>query len=341
MATIYEVSELAGVSLATVSRVMNNSGRVSPKTRQKVLSAMEALEYRPNSVAQSLASGRSNCVGVLFSELHGPIFGAMVSAIEEELTKAGKTAIFAVGHSIRDKEKAGINALAKRNCDALILHVEAMTDQDLLEQKASGVPYVIINRRVKGLEESCITVDNERGGYEATTLLLEMGHRNIAYISGPLSWGDARARLAGHRRALTEYKVSFDESLMVEGDYHESGGSSAMQQLFAQDKAFSAVVCANDEMAAGVMDVIRSRGLSIPEDISVVGFDNARWSRYLFPKLTTINYPVREIGGMAARWVLKNVYAEESAEIQCVFEPSRVTRESAGPVAQTRGYDAR
>ena len=340
MATIYEVSELAGVSLATVSRVMNDSARVSPKTRQKVMSAMEALEYRPNSVAQSLASGRSNCVGVLFSELHGPIFGAMVGAIEEELTKAGKTAIFAVGHSHRDKEKAGISSLAKRNCDALILHVEAMTDQDLLEQKASGVPYVIINRRVKGLEESCITVDNERGGYEATMLLLEMGHRNIAYISGPLSWGDSRARLAGHKRALAEYKEPFDESLMVEGDYHESGGGSAMQQLFVQARVFSAVVCANDEMAAGAMDTIRTRGLSIPADISVVGFDNARWSRYLYPKLTTINYPVREIGSMAARWVLKNIYAEEGAEIQCVFEPTRVNRESAGPVAQMSGYEA-
>ena len=120
MATIYEVSELAGVSLATVSRVMNNSGRVSPKTRKKVLSAMESLNYQPNTIAQSLASKRSNCVGVLVSELHGPIFGALVSSIEQELRQAGKFTIFAVGHSDEAKEKEGINFLISRNCDALI-----------------------------------------------------------------------------------------------------------------------------------------------------------------------------------------------------------------------------
>lgn len=331
MATIYEVSELAGVSLATVSRVMNESGRVSAKTRQKVLSAMAALNYRPNSIAQSLASRRSNCVGVLVSELRGPIFGAMVSAIEEELTQYGKTAIFAVGHSDKAREKAGIEFLASRNCDALILHVEAMTDQDLVDQAVGTTPYVVINRNIKGLEKRCISLNNERGGYEATKLLLEMGHRNIAYISGPLSWGDASARFAGHQGALAESGIHFDEQLMIEGDYHETGGSGAMERLFREGREFSAVVCANDEMASGAMDVIHTRGLSIPDDISVVGFDNVRWACFLYPKLTTINNPVHEMGQMSARWVLKNVYEENGLEIQNVFEPTRVHRASAGP----------
>ena len=333
MATIYEVSKLAGVSLATVSRVMNNSGRVSPKTRKKVLLAMKSLNYQPNTIAQSLASRRSNCVGVLVSELHGPIFGALVSSIEEELRLAGKFTILAVGHSDEVKEKEGINFLISRNCDALILHLEAIADDYLLEQKNSVIPFVIINRNVQGLEGNCISLNNEQGGYEATKLLLDLGHRDIAYISGPVTWGDSIARLAGHKRALAEFNINFDEQLTIEGDYLVLGGNRAMKQLFERGIQFSAVICANDEMAVGALDVIRERGLSIPDDISVVGYDNVRWAPFLSPKLTTVNNPIRDMGRMAARWVLKNVYNEDKLTIQTIFEPEIVARESAGPVS--------
>jgi len=331
MATIYEVSELAGVSLATVSRVMNDSGRVSDKTREKVLAAMRELDYRPNTVAQSLASHRSDCVGVLVSEVYGPIFGSMLSGIEDELSRAGKFAIFATGHSDADKEREAIRFLISRNCDALILHVEALSDDYLLEQEDGELPFVVINRVVPGMETRCIVLDNERGGYDATRMLLDMGHRRIAYISGPLAWGDAQARLEGHKRALKERGCRFDERLLVEGDYQEITGSNAMVQLLQLGIPFTAVVCANDEMAAGAIDMIRSRGMSIPDDMSIVGFDNAPVSRYVYPKLSTVNYPVREMGRMAAHWVLQHAYDGNGVEIQHVFKPRLVERASARP----------
>jgi LacI family transcriptional regulator len=334
MATIYQVSELAGVSLATVSRVMNDSGRVSDKTRQKVLLAMEKLDYRPNTVAQSLASNRSNCVGVLVSEVHGPIFGAMLSGIDAELRKAGKFTIFATGHSDETKEKEAIRFLLGRNCDALILHVEALSDEYLLEQKDSPVPYVIMNRMISGMEDNCIALNNEQGGYAATHWLLELGHRDIAYISGPLWWGDASARFAGHQRALQEFGVPFDKRLMVEGNYHETGGGKAMKKLLEAELPFSAVVCANDEMAAGAMDAARAIGLSIPEEMSIVGFDNAPLARYLYPKLSTINYPITDMGRMAAHWVLKHVDSMDGAHLQHQFEPRLVRRASAMAVPE-------
>ena len=329
MATIYEVSALAGVSLATVSRVMNDSGRVSEKTREKVLAAMRELDYRPNTVAQSLASNRSNSVGVLVSEVYGPIFGSMLSGIEEELRKAGKFTLIAAGHSDEAKEKEAIRFLISRNCDALIMHVEAVSDEYLLEQKEGALPFIILNRVVPGLDDNCISLNNERGGYDATNMLLEEGHRDIAYISGPLTWGDAQARLAGHKRALREHGRKFDERLVVEGDYEEMSGSNGMTQLLQQGIPFSAVVCANDEMAAGAMDIIRGRGMSIPEDMSIVGFDNAPLSRHVYPKLSTVNYPVADMGRMAAHWVLQKVYGHNSVVIQHVFEPKLVTRASA------------
>jgi LacI family transcriptional regulator len=328
MATIYEVSELAGVSLATVSRVMNDSGRVSRKTTDKVLAAMKQLDYQPNSVAQSLASNRSNCVGVLVSEVTGPVFAAMLGGIESELREAGKFTIFATGHTDKDKEREGIRFMIGRNCDALILHVEALSDDYLIENQDGATPFVIINRSVGGLEDRCIVLDNEKGGYLATRSVIERGHRDIAYISGPLDWGDASERFDGHRRALREAGIEFDETLLVEGDYHEAGGGRALYGLLQSGTPFTAVVCGNDEMAAGAMETARAQALRIPEELSIVGFDNAPLCSYLYPKLSTVNYPVADMGRMAARWVLKNVYEQDSGDIQTLFQPRFVTRAS-------------
>ncbi len=334
MATIYQVSELAGVSLATVSRVINNNDGVRKHTREKVLEAMQALDYQPNSFAQSLAANRSNCVGVLVSEVYGAIFGAMLSGIDAELRAAGKFTVFATGHNDGDKEREGIRFLTGRNCDALILHVEALPDEYLLENASSSTPFVLVNRLVPGLEQQCVCLDNEQGGYAATHALLQMGHRQIAYVSGPREWHDAKERLAGHKRALKEYGLRFDPDLMVEGDYQETGGERAAAQLLNSGKQFSALVCANDEMAAGAMGAVRAAGLGIPEDISIVGFDNAPLARYLYPKLSTVNYPFTEMGRMAARWVLKNVYDDDAQDIQNKFAARMIHRASASSLAQ-------
>ncbi|MEX2124102.1 MAG: LacI family DNA-binding transcriptional regulator [Woeseia sp.] len=332
MATIYEVSTLAGVSLATVSRVMNNSAHVTDKTRQKVLSAMAELGYRPNSIAQSLASNRSNSVGILVPELHGPFFSTILSGIEAELRGARKHVIITVGHSDKEKEIDGIEFLMSRNCDALILHVDAVSDPWLVELSAGSTPIVLINRSIPAMASNCINLDNEHGGYVATKSLLELGHRDIAYISGPQWKKDANERLVGHKKALSEYGVRFNKNLMFEGDFHESGGSKGMAQLLQTGIRFSAVICGNDDMAAGAMDVARENGLAIPDDVSVVGFDNVNFAHFTYPKLSTVDYPMNDMGQMAARWVLKNVYEQGGLEIQNTFRPELISRASTGPL---------
>lgn len=333
MATIYEVSKLAGVSLATVSRVMNDSGRVTDKTRRKVIAAMEELGYRPNSIAQSLASSRTNSVGILVPELHGPFFGTMLSGIEAELRQARKHVIITVGHSEEEKEADGIEFLMSRNCDALILHVDAVSDDYLLQLRQGSTPFVVINRSVPGMDESCINLDNAFGGYVATKALLERGHTEIAYISGPQWKTDSNERLAGHKKALSEFGVAFNEELVYEGDFHESGGTEGMTWLIGQRTPFSAVICANDDMAAGAMVVARENGLNIPDDVSVVGFDNVIFSHFTYPKLSTVDYPINDMGQMAARLILKNVYQQKGYDIQNVFEPSLVDRASVKTIA--------
>jgi LacI family transcriptional regulator len=328
MANIYEVAELAGVSLATVSRVINPGAKVSDKTREKVLAAMEQLGYKPNSIAQSLATRSSNAVGVLVSELHGPFFGAMLSAIEKTFKAAGKFVLVAAGHSNEAQEREAIRFLVSRNCDALIVHVEALPDRALVEHDHEKTPLIVMNRKVRGLADRCFSLNNELGGYLATQSLLKLKHKRIAYISGPLDFVDAKQRLAGHKRALEEAGVKFDERLLHEGDYHETGGQEALNALFAKSVAFTAVVCANDEMAAGAMAAAHERGLELPRELSIVGFDDAPISRYVYPKLTTVHYPIADMAGMAARWVLKHVYEHEQVDVQQAFEPKLVTRDS-------------
>jgi LacI family transcriptional regulator len=330
MANIYEVAELAGVSLATVSRVINPGAKVSDKTRQKVLSAMKQLGYQPNSIAQSLATRSSNSVGVCVSELHGPFFGAMLSAIEETLRAAGKFVLVAAGHSKEEQEREAIRFLVSRNCDALIVHVEALPDKFLVEHNEKSTPLVVVNRKVRGLADRCFSLNNELGGYLAAQSLLRLRHKRIAYISGPLDFVDAQQRLAGHKRALAEAKVAFDERLLHEGDYHETGGSDALTHLFDTGIKFSAVICANDDMAAGAMAAAHDRGLKLPDDLSIVGFDDAPISRYVYPKLSTVHYPIADMSYMAARWVLRNVYQQEGVEVQQMFEPSFIARDSVG-----------
>lgn len=328
MATIYEVSKLAGVSLATVSRVMNKNARVSDKTKQKVLDAMNELGYRPNSIAQSLASNRANSVGILVSELHGPFFGQMMAGIEAELRTAGKHVIITTGHSEEDKEKDGIEFLISRNCDAIIAHVEAVSDEYLTELSQGKTPIYLMSRYVEALSNNCISLDNELGGYLATQAIIAQGHKNIAYIAGPQFKADASNRLRGHKRALEEHDIIFNENLFYIGDFKETGGSDGLKHFIDEKYDFSALVCANDEMASGAMKYAREHGYQLPEDLSVIGFDNVIFANYLYPTLTTIDNPIAQMGQMAAKMVLKDIYQQKNLEINRVFEPSLIARDS-------------
>ncbi|MEP1743496.1 MAG: LacI family DNA-binding transcriptional regulator [Kangiellaceae bacterium] len=335
MATIYEVSELAGVSLATVSRVMNKNARVSEKTRDKVLAAMKELGYRPNTIARSLASNRSDSVGILVSELRGLFYSQMMSGIEEVLRASEKHVIIAAGHSEEAEEIDGIEFLIGRRCDALILHVESVSDEYLIDLAKGSIPVVLINRHIPEIADRCISLDNELGGYMSAKALLEKGHRKIAYISGPLWKHDASERFKGHKRALKEYGATYSERLFFEGDYSEKAGVNGLSHLLKQGEDFTGLVCANDYMASGAMTMAREEKLQLPEQLSIVGFDNIIFAAHLYPKLSTINYPLGRMARATAHWVLKNVYKQKNlAEIQNLFEPEFIARDSIATIKE-------
>lgn len=328
MATIYEVSKLAGVSLATVSRVMNNNAKVSDKTRKKVVDAMNELGYKPNTIAQSLASSRTNSVGLLVSELHGPFYGIMMSGVESELRKAHKHVIIAAGHADADYEKESIEFLISKKCDALILHVEAVSDEYLIELCKGELPVILLNRFIPQIKDRCIGVDNEHGGYLACKYLINQGHNKFAYIAGPSWKRDSSDRLKGHIRALEEHNLTLNPALIFEGDFMESGGRMGMEYLLSKKQPFTAVVCANDEMASGAIQVARDHQISIPNEISLLGFDNISFTSYMYPKLSTVDNPVNAMGRMAVKWVLNHAY-QQNHFIQNLYKPELVIRDSA------------
>ena len=325
--TIYEVAERAGVSLSTVSRVLNGKSSVNKALKERVDQAVKELNYRPNSVARSLANSRTDSVGVLVPELNVPFFGDLMQAVESTLRAQDKHVIITVGRNCLETEKDAVDFLISRNCDALIMHAEALPDDYLLDLNQNKLPIALVNRKVDGLPNACITLDNEKGGYLATRHLLELGHKNIAYISGPAYKADACLRLKGHERALIEAGLSVNPQLVFNGNYSEEDGKIGLLELMARDLPFSALVCANDWMASGAISCARDLGMSLPQDLSIVGFDDVVFAHHVFPRLTTISNPVAGMAEMSAKYILNKVYGQDH-NVQHCFEPSLVVRES-------------
>ena len=248
MATIKDVSQLANVSISTVSRVINNTAQVAPEKREAVLAAMKELSFRPNSFAQALVSKRSNCIGVLVGDLcGGPFFAQMMRGIESMVDKANKFTIVVSGNHDATRERHAIQALLQRQCDALILHSKALPDEELSELASGTTPIVFINRQVPGCEDRCVWLDNQAGITTACQHLLDAGHRKIAFVtSDDEEFVDGQQRMAGYRFALQRAGIELDPALIGRAYADEKGGYVAMSELLARGVEFSEDVVEHD-----------------------------------------------------------------------------------------------
>jgi len=330
MATIKQVSAHANVSVATVSRVINGSKWVSEDTKARVLKSMDELGYQPNAFAQSLATNRSNIIGLIVGDLSGPFFGDMMHYIESAVRKAGKHLIVTSGHSDLEHERESIQFLLKRRCDALILHLDAVNDEELIQLvETQDTPLVFINRYIPELSDNCIAVENEYGGYLATKFLIEQGHDQLACVVGPQFKADARARMMGFRRALNEHQLPFSDTQIVETEFSEQGGILAVNRLDKREVQYTGLVCGSDQIALGAIRKLESIGRKVPDDVSVIGYDDIVVSSYVEPGLTTIKVPVAEMGEQAAHLAL-NLAEEPKYAVQNSFTPEVVIRGSVG-----------
>lgn len=299
--TLSDVAREAGVSPSTVSRVINGTARVDASKRDAVLKAIERLNYQPNILAQGLAQGRSLTVGVITQEISSPYYGEMLKGVEQALEGTPYHPIFASGHWRANQEEAALKVLVGRQVDALVVMDSSVPEERLLEL-VKKMPVVVVGRKIEGL--NCLGIDNAQGAYEGTRHLIELGHRRIAHIAGPHSHSDAIQRLKGYQAALQDAGLPFDPALVVEGDYLEPSGVLAVESLLARGALFTAIFAANDQMVYGANVALYRRGIRVPHDVSLVGFDDLLSSSYFSPPLTSVRQPGQEMGWEAARWVL-------------------------------------
>jgi LacI family transcriptional regulator len=325
--TILDIAARAGVSVSTVSRVLNKTVPVARAKREAVLGAVEVLGYRPNVVAQELARGRSLAVGVLPQGIWNPFYSRLLKGVEQGLRGTAFHPMYASGEQPVEEVQAFEMLLANR-VEAIILMGGQIADEKLV-LLSQRVPVVAIGRNVAGLEHRCVRVENAEGGYNATRHLIDLGHRRIVHITG-LGWhADAIARRQGYERALTEAGLPVDPGLVVDGDWEEQSGLTAVERLLAAKTRFTAIFCGNDQIAFGAALGLFRAGLQVGRDVSIVGFDDQPSAAFSCPPLTTMRQPAVEMGMAAARAIVEELRGR--GFVRPVFRTELVLRASTGP----------
>lgn len=299
MTTIYDVARHAGVSAATVSRVVNGRPNVDPVLAERVRRALTELEYRPNAVARNLRKSRTTLWAVIISDVGNPFFTAMVRGVEDVAQKAGFSVVLCNSDEDPAKEGKYVTAALDDQMAGVIIspsgratHVNRLVD--------ARVPVVVIDRQLRGIAVDTVLVDNEHGAELATAHLIDSGYERIACITGPRRLSTAAQRLRGYQRALRGHRRAVREELVRYADFREGGGYAAMEALLRQDSPPDAVFAANNLMTVGAVECLVDQGVRIPEEVGVVGFDNIPWAHLVRPSLTTVGQPTYELGRTAA-----------------------------------------
>lgn len=322
-ATIMDVARESGVSYSTVSRVLNGFEFVKEDTRERVLEAAKKLGYIANLQARSLAGGRSNIIGLLVPGLNNDYLGEIISGIDEELAKANFNLMLYTTHRQQGKEAIYAHAIANGLTDGLILIVP-LAGSYLDGLREQNFPYVLVDQYEP--QSAVVDTTNWQGAYDATRYLIELGHRRIGFVTGIMDLTSAVERLEGFKAALRDSNLPYQPELVIEGDFFYQGGYQAAKKLIP--KRPTAIFASNDLSAFGIMDAIREAGLEIPDDISIIGFDDIPQASMIHPKLTTIRQPLDQIGRVAVQLLLEQLQHPERAPRRVTLATRLVIRDS-------------
>lgn len=332
MATIKDVAKEAGVSVATVSRVVNKSPKASKAAIESVNTAMKKLGYRPNANARALVSKSTNTIGVMVGDVSDPFFGSLLKAVDTVAQAHQKHLLIGNGYHDAQTEKEAIELLINNRCESLVIHSKGLSDEELIQFANEVKGLVIINRHIPEIAERCISLDNELGSLLATEFLIKNGHQHIAYINSDQDIDDSHQRQSGYVTALNKHNLSIDKTLIVAAEPTDEGGTMAMQSLLNRDVAFTAAVCYNDYMAAGALATLEEHNISVPNKVSLMGFDNGLIAKYLHPKLSTMDYPIQAMAEQAAELSLALAKEDNTTIKGAIFEASLITRASVSKV---------
>ncbi len=321
---IYDVARLAKVSHQTVSRVLNNNPSIRPETKTRVLKAMESLGYRPSLAARALASSRSKMLGILSSDTDFTGPAAMVHHMEAAARAQGYFVV-TVGIDANDEEsvQSGIDHLMKLGIEGLALVTPQLRAVEIARAAVSGIPVVTLDSMYR-MDELAVSVDNFAGGAAATQHLIDLGHRNIAHISGPQGWFESTTRAAGYTATMLNANLT---PQVIDGDWLIGTGYRIGKKLDIESKGLTALFIANDRMSFGFMHAMRERGIDIPGRLSIVGFDDLEESAYSSPPLTTLRQDFKELGNRAMNLLLSEISGTSTKKLDRLI-PELVLRGS-------------
>ena len=323
-----EVAEQAGVSVTTVSHVINNSRPVNPETRNRVEQAMQVLGYQPNVLARSLRQGKSHTIGVILPDNAKPYFAEVVRGIEDTSFSQGYSVMLCNSDNDLEKEHLYTNVLIEKQVDGIIFVAAGLSEENINNLQKRGVPSVLVDRQVPGVEIDSVFADNQAGGFLAVNHLVDLGHTAIACITGPRGVRSSSERIAGYRQALEAAGIHPDPGWVVEGDFQVQSGYAGAERLFKSDNTPSAIFACNDLMAIGAYRYAHEKQLRIPQDISIIGFDDIRLAEFTNPPLTTIRQSKAKMGAQAAELLLGRIangnqsFRQEIIPVQLVVRAS-------------------
>lgn len=330
MTTIDDVAEHAGVSTTTVSRVLNGTVSVNAEMTARVRASVEALHYRPNRAARALRARRAKTVGLLISDIQNPFFTALIRGVEDVVQHNGYSLVLCNSDEDPRKELQYLEVLCAEQVSGAIIVPTNELQPGLKLFREQRIPVVTIDRRIKDRETDAILVDNVRGAREAVTHLIQNGYRRVGIITGPMTTTTGSERLEGYRQALVNAGVEYDLTLVRCGSFREDSGRLLAEELLDLDQPVDALFVGNNAMSFGVFTAIDSRGLRVPEDIGMVGFDDMPWASLRAISLTTVAQPVYELGNTAAsRLFQRLLHPHTFSRQEIVLSPWLCVRESS------------
>jgi len=323
-----DVAERAGVSASTVSHVMNGTRKVSEGAHEGVLSAIEELGYRPNLLAKGLKTRRTFTVGLLISDIQNPFFTSVVRGVEDVALSRGYHLFLCNTDEDPSREDEYIIELANKGVDGLIVASSAPRHNHASRLRAGSAPFVFMDREVEGVDADAIRVDNRLGMRLIAEHLVELGHERIAMISGPLDRASGHERYRGLKDALADLGPGLDEALVRFGDFRTSSGQEGAKDLLNLSPPPTALVTANNQMTLGALLEIRKMGLRIPEDVPLVGFDDAEWASLVSPPLTVLAQPTYKLGVGAMKLLLRRIEDSDREVERTLLKPELIVRGS-------------
>jgi len=329
MATIRDVAQRAGVSITTVSHVINETRFVSPELRQRVQSVMAELDYQPNALARSLRRKQTHTLGMILPDSANPFFAEIARAIQRASFARGYSIILCNSDGDLDKELVYANVLMEKQVDGIIFVAAGLSTEHIQAIRDRDVPVVIVDRDLPHVEADAVLSDNLGGGYAATTHLLQLGRRRIGCITGPSDVTPSADRVMGYRQALAEYGIPVDEALFQRGDFQFAGGAAAMHYFLSLSEPPDAVFACNDLMAIGAMRVATAYGQRMPEDLAIVGFDDVPLASYSNPPLTTVAQPKQEMSELAIDLLMTRIAGQDMPPQRRVLPTRLVVRHSS------------